>query len=207
LGQPSGRAPESARKVLKVAIERGLAASDPLQTQMAIWHEVNGRWAFDDSVARTTAESLVTAAAGTSLAPLEPEGIALDQAIRDGTVSVSSTDFRATDAPKARPDDPPYTGAGVLTVHNNTAADVTVYYPFGLLIASPSAGQQDVIGYATELKAPTATPTSAAAAAPAQLPRTGRAEAPWSDPAWLWLLAAGSLALGLLLRRRTAQRQ
>ena len=82
---------------------------------MAIWHEVNGRWPYDDTVARSAAESMVSAAAGESLAPLEPEGVALDQAIRAGTVTVSSTDFRAIDAPQAKPDEPPYAGAGTLT--------------------------------------------------------------------------------------------
>ena len=126
-------------QVLKLAIERGIAETQPLQTQMAIWYEIEGNWSYEEAtINRDMAQLLVNEAQNASLTPLEPEGIRLDQAVANGTITITSEDFRFVEAPRARPDDQPYLGRGTLVLKNNTAQDVTVYYPFGLVLSSPT---------------------------------------------------------------------
>ena len=47
------------------------------------------------------AQSLVNEAQNASLTPLEPEGIRLDQAVANGTITITSEDFRFVEAPLA----------------------------------------------------------------------------------------------------------
>ncbi|MCB0192782.1 MAG: hypothetical protein KDJ65_12630 [Anaerolineae bacterium] len=158
---PSGRAAEGVMRVLKTAIEEGVAESDPLATQLAIWYEIEGDWSYpEDQVSREAAQQLIDQAANMTLAPIEPEGTALDQAIADGTVSVSSDDFTSVDAEAPTADDDPYHGTGTLTITNNTDQDVTVYFPFGLVFESASDSEQDMVAFAAEIiQEATPTPT------------------------------------------------
>ena len=160
LGDPNPeRAPEAVRKVVKAAIEGGQIENDKLQTQIAIWQQINGEWPYDESIVdRTVAQSLIDTADTLTLSAIQPEGVPLDEAVADGTVTISSEDFQAADAPDAQAGDPPYYGRGTLTVVNNTAEDVTVYFPFGLVFDAPTDTEQDVVAFATDLQQ-AATPT------------------------------------------------
>jgi hypothetical protein len=104
------------------------------------------------------AQSLIDTAATLTLSAIQPEGTPLDQAVADGTITISSEDFQAVDAPTVEADDPAYYGRGILTLVNNTAEDVTVYFPFGLVFDAPSDTEQDVVAFATDLEQ-AATPT------------------------------------------------
>ena len=149
LSTPNGRASDDVLRVLKTAIEDGTVESSPLQTQLAIWHQVEGGWAFDQSeVNHDEAQQLLDQAANISLAPIDPEGVALDQAVADGSISLSSEDFAAMDVSLPTEEDEPYRGQGTLNIVNNTDQELTVYFPFGLVFESTSDAEQDMVAYA-----------------------------------------------------------
>lgn len=153
LSEPRGLASEDVRRVLRVAIDEGFAETDPLQTQLAIWHQVEGDWPYgEDVVPRDVAQSLVDQAVNETLAPLDAEGTALDQAVADGTVSISSEDFQALSSPTPLEGGQPYRGQGTLSIQNNTAQEVTVYFPFGLVFEATNENEQDMVAFATELE-------------------------------------------------------
>jgi len=153
LSEPRGLASEDVRRVLKVAIAEGVAETDPLQTQLAIWRQVEGDWPYEeDVVPRDVAQSLVDQAANETLAPLDAEGTALDQAVADGTVSISSEDFQALSSPTPLEGGQPYRGQGTLSIQNNTGEEVTVYFPFGLVFEATNENEQDMVAFATELE-------------------------------------------------------
>lgn len=149
LNAPNGRASESVLKVLKAAIEDGTVEASPLQTQLAIWHEVEGDWIYDqDQVNHDEAQLLLDRAANVSLAPIDPDGVALDQAIADGSITISSEDFAAMDVSLPTDEDDPYRGQGTLNIVNNTDQELTIYFPFGLVFESASDEEQDMVAYA-----------------------------------------------------------
>lgn len=169
LNKPSGRASEDVLKVLQVAIEEDMVETDPLQTQLAIWHEVEGDWAYsEDEVSRDQAQQLLDKAANITLEPINPQGVALDQAINEGSITVESNDFAATDADTPTPDDEPYQGRGTLRISNNTEEELTIYFPFGLVLEAANDSEQDMVAFATEVEQqPTATPQPTTATAEA----------------------------------------
>lgn len=93
--------------------------------------------------------------------------MALDQAVADGSISLSSEDFAAMDVSLPTEEDEPYRGQGTLNIVNNTDQELTVYFPFGLVFESTSDAEQDMVAYAaipeqqtTPTDEPTVEPTS-----------------------------------------------
>ncbi|MFN8422129.1 MAG: hypothetical protein U0470_01660 [Anaerolineae bacterium] len=187
-------APAGVVQVLKAAA-RG-ATADVLQTQIAIWHQIENMWGYKDKdVDMTGAKALAESAAAQDAGPLVDRGVPLDKAIADGTVTATVDGWRVVDAPKALPSDAPYYGAGTLVVKNVSAAPVTVRLPLGLMLKASNAAEQDMGLYAV---------TQVPMEQPQALPKTGfgppAGDTRRTAPQW-WAIAA-ALAVIVGLRRR-----
>lgn len=163
---PQGsRAPEAVLKVLRAAALDGTGASNVLQTQIAIWNAVEGKWPYKDKdVDMTVAKTLTDAAAAQSTEPLTGRGVALDEAVRAGQVQVSATEWKQAEAPKALPGDAPYYGAVTLTIKNPGDKPIDVYAPLGMMLKASNEAEQDMGLYAVEQQEKRV---------PATLPQTG----------------------------------
>ncbi|MCB0047728.1 MAG: hypothetical protein KDD92_20065 [Caldilineaceae bacterium] len=173
-GSFNGMAPDEVRRILKYSLLNGYTVSDDFQVQMAIWRAIEGVWPYPDSVDRTLAEEIYAESQNVTLDPLEGEGVALDVAIADGSVTVTSEDFALTEPNPVAGG--PYMGGGALTLKNNTDQAITVYYPFGLVLEAEQEAAQNLVTFATELEEnPIATPTPAPTEEPTPpvLPPTG----------------------------------
>jgi hypothetical protein len=148
---PAERAPEDVLRVLKAAILNDMVADDPLQTQIALWYQINGDWPYaEGEVDREGAQELLDAAEDVQIAPLSAEGTSINEAVANGTISIDAENFRSTSADT--PDGLPYRGEGTLVVMNETDEEVTVYFPFGMVIESTNENEQDIVAYSTEQK-------------------------------------------------------
>lgn len=191
----SESAPAGVVQVMKAAAHGG--ALDVLQTQIAIWHQIEGAWGYKDKdVDLTTAKALVAAAVSETAGALMERGVALDAAIRDGRASATIDGWQVTDAPKALPSDAPYHGTGTLRVKNLTSDTLTVRVPLGLVLKAADAAEQDMGVYAVEQVTET----------PSALPKTGFGPmAPHGGGAGRWIAlvlgAAVAVTLGRRLRR------
>lgn len=184
------RADDQVVKVLKAAALDGTGSSDVLQTQIAIWNAVEGAWPYKDKdVDMTVAKSLAERAAEQTTEPLMGGGVALDEAIRNGDVEITATEWEQLDAPKALPGDAPYYGAVRLTVKNLGSEALDVYTPLGLVLEAANEAEQDMGLYAVSQRE----------IAPVTLPKTGG-----QDPLPLAAALAGLLLapLGWAVRRR-----
>lgn len=186
------RAPSGVVQVMKSAARRG--SLDVLQTQIAIWHQIEGAWGYKDKdVDMTTAQALVTAAVSESTAALMDRGVGLDTALGDGRVSATVDGWQVVDAPKALPSDAPYYGSGTLRVKNLTSDTIAVRVPLGLVLKAADAAEQDMGIYAVEQ----------VAEQPAALPKTGFGPAaPRHGGAarWIALVFAAAAVVALRLR-------
>lgn len=164
---PKSLAPEAVRKILITAIKQGVAQADPLQTNMAIWRQIVGHWSPEDSpVDRTVAEGLLTASATMGEEPLVGEGVSLETAIADGSVTASVQGWVDANGPKASEADSPYYGSGNVVVTNTTAEALTVYYPIGMVLPATNSAEQDMMSYAATTRM----------VEPKTLPKTGAAD-------------------------------
>lgn len=186
----TNRVPDGVVKVLKAAAKDGTGSTNVLQTQIAVWHALEGKWGYkDEDVDITVAKALDTAAVAETTQPLLGRGIPLDQAIADGKVRATIEAWKEADAPKALPADTPYYGSGTLTVTNLTDAKLDVYVPLGLILKAANDAEQDMAMYAVsehEL--------------PSQLPKTGAGQIAW--PAWLAALGLILVLIGWRTQRR-----
>ncbi len=177
LGAPDGRASDDVLQIVKTALENDVAESNTLATQLAIWSLREGQsieelYPDTEIEAAGAAETLLTDAEGAEISPLRTDqGISLTDAVADGTIEATSTDFRFVETDMVRPDDRPYHGAGTLVLTNTTGEPVEVYFPFGTVFRAADDSEQDIIAYATELEQlATATPAPTATAAPTGTP-------------------------------------
>lgn len=171
-GTPSERADDDILKVVKTAILDGTADEDPLSVNLAIWSLRENKTPvalypnLDADIEERT-NDLLERSQDQTVEPLADDlGIPLNQAVADGQVEVTDTDFKPdTDAPIADPADEghPYHGSGTMTIRNLTDQDLDIYYAFGTVLQAADEGEQDLITYATELEQ-VATPTPAATA-------------------------------------------
>lgn len=219
LGTPDGRADDSVLKVVKTALENDTADSNPLAVQLAIWTLREGEtleqlYPDTELEAGSAAQQLVDEADDASVSPLRTDrGIALDEAVANGTIEATSEDFRFVETDKPRPDDEPYHGEGTLVLRNTTDQDVEVYFPFGIVFEPTNDSEQAIVAYATELEqlpTPTPMPTATPEPTPATIPETGAPDGDVTDNGrapWL-LIAAGLVMLtsaGFLITRYQEQ--
>lgn len=184
-------------KVMKAAAADGTGTSNVLQTQIAIWNAIEGKWGYKDKdVDMTVAKALAEASANQTTAPLSATGTALDKAIADGLVEVTVDTWTQADAPKALPGDAPYYGTGTLKIKNLTGNPVEVYVPLGLTLTASNAAEQDMGAYAVSSREVDDTPKA--------LPKTGAGD----NGLVLWMALAGLTAMivGLASRRATTSR-
>lgn len=187
-------APAGVVQVLKAAA-RG-ATMDVLQTQIAIWHQIENKWGYKDKdVDMTGAKALADVAAAQDGGALVDRGVALDKAIADGSVTASIDGWHEADGPKALPTDAPYYGAGTLIVKNVSAASITVRLPLGLMLKAANAAEQDMGLYAV---------TQVPLEQPQALPKTGFGPPAGDAPnaSWQWLVIVAALAVIVGLHRR-----
>jgi hypothetical protein len=160
-GAPGSRASDDVLKIVKTALLDGSADEDPLTVNLAIWTVREERTIEDlyPTMEEEKAErvnALLERSGSATVDPLATDrGIALDKAIADGQVEVSSADFAPDEgAPLAVPEDEghPYHGSGTMTIKNLTDAEITIYYPFGTVLEAENAAQQDLVTYSTELE-------------------------------------------------------
>jgi microcystin-dependent protein len=188
-GQPSRRADDDILRVLKTALQEGTATDDPLTITLAIWSLRENQPItelypnLDPSVAGDV-DDLLVRSEDASVAPLATDlGIALDQAVADGQVEVTSADFAAdtsAPAPIATEEGEPYHGEGTMTIRNLTDEEITIYYAFGTILVAQDESEQDLVTYSTELETVMLQPTPAASAtapATATVAATATAEA------------------------------
>ena len=190
------RVPDGVFKVLKTAAKDGTGSQNVLQTQIAVWHALEGKWGYKDKdVDMTVAKALDTASISETTQPLLGRGVALDQAVTEGKVQATIVDWKQADAPKALPTDAPYFGSGTLVVKNLTDAKLDVYVPLGLILKAANEAEQDMAIYAV----------ANYDRAPQALPKTGTDEIAW--PVWLAALGLMVVLLGLSARRRPNARE
>lgn len=224
-GEPGSRADDDILKVIKTALLDGSADEDPLTLNLAIWTLRENRTIEElyptlDSTLTEDVNDLLTRGATASVAPLSDDlGIALDQAVANGQVEVSSADFNFDEsAPVAVPQDEGryYHGEGTMTITNLTDEEITIYYAFGTVLVAQDESEQDLVTYSTELETivqVTATPQATATAqatvapaatatpeAPATMPQTGVAPTADNTGTLLAVVGLGFLAMGLFGR-------
>lgn len=210
LGTPDGRAENEVLTVVRAAIEEGIADSDPLALQLAIWSvredkPIDTLYPNETIAAESDAQALLDASDSVTVSPIRTDrGISLDKAVADGTIVATSTDFRFVETDMARPDDIPYHGEGTLILRNTTNEAVEVYFPFGTVFRATDETEQDIVAYATELEqlatatpaptmtsVPTITPIPTVTAAPVvptpgTVPQTGATDV--GSPSMPWFL-------------------
>ncbi|MBK7779541.1 MAG: hypothetical protein IPJ58_01895 [Ardenticatenia bacterium] len=162
----SGRTTDDAVKVLKAAALSGTGSSDVLQTQLAVWNAIAGKYGYyETDVDLSGAKALTASAKDQSTAALSSKGVPLDEAIRDGKVSASVEGWMEASAPKALPGDAPYYGSGTLVIKNLGSSALEVYAPLGLVLKAAMPAEQDMGIYAVK--------TSTVVEQPKGLPQTG----------------------------------
>lgn len=185
-------------RLLKAAARSGSGGSEVLQTQIGVWHQIEGEWGYKDKdVDMTKAKALVEAAAAEDSSPLVAKGLPLDQAIKDGAVSATVEGWQVVaDAPKALPSDAPYYGKGILKLKNLGAKALTVRVPLGLVLEAANKAEQDMGIYAVMQHAD----------APTELPKTGQGGAARGagNAGFLLLLAAATFLMHRARRRSAA---
>jgi hypothetical protein len=224
-GQPGERADDDILRVLKTALLDGTADEDPLTLNLAIWTLRENRTIEDlyptlDSTLTEQVNDLLGRSESATVAPLATDlGVALDQAVADGQVEVTSADFNFDEsAPVAVPEDEGryYHGEGTMTIRNLTDEEITVYYAFGTILVAEDDTEQDLVTYSTELETivqVTATPQATATAqatqapeatatpqAPTTMPQTGVAPATDYTGTMLAVIGLGFIALGVASR-------
>nr|MBA3534847.1 hypothetical protein [Ardenticatenales bacterium] len=171
LGTPDGRADESVLQVVREAIENDMAEDEPLALQLAVWSlredtPATELYPDDELPVEETAAKLLTDSEDGSLSALRTDrGISLDEAVADGSIQATSSDFSFVETDTVRPDEEPYHGRGTLTLKNTTDKPIEVYFPFGTVFKAANEDEQDIVAYAVELEqlatatvAPTNTP-------------------------------------------------
>lgn len=160
-GAPGSRASEDVLKVVKTALLDGTADEDPLTVNLAIWtlreeRDIDSLYPTMEEEKADKVNDLLKRSESATVDPLATDrGIALDKAIADGQVEVTSADFTADEsAPLAIPEDEghPYHGQGTMTIKNLTDAEITIYYAFGTVLQAEDATEQDLVTYSTELE-------------------------------------------------------
>ena len=92
---PATRAPDAVVKVLQAAMNKGTLASDPYQTQLAIWRAADGTFHDVTGEGHVLAEQIVNDSANATL-PAMPAGVpTLDTLVTQGTVKVTIENFTA----------------------------------------------------------------------------------------------------------------
>lgn len=203
-----GQASPRQTDILRYSLSRGYPATAPYQVQLALWYDATGRWVNSPHVIGS--EIIANA----NQAPPPPSGLTLLDALRAGTVTVTYSDWRPITA--GLPDsNPPWLGAGNLTITNTTGAPVTMLLPQGLRLDAPPANQDMIVYFPSPTPTVTGTPTRPSTATPTAtlpptrtpmppLPPTG-ADDPHAWAAWLILLGAIGIAVALgldIVRRR-----
>ncbi len=223
-GEPGARADDDILKVIKTALLDGSADEDPLTLNLAIWtlrenKTIDELYPTLDSALAEDVNDLLTRGQSATIAPLATDlGIALDKAVADGQVEVTSADFNFDEsAPVAVPADEGryYHGEGTMTIKNLTDEEITIYYAFGTVLMAQDESEQDLVTYSTELETivqATATPQATATAqatmtpapeatatpqAPATMPQTGAAPATNNIGTLMAVVGLGFVALGL----------
>lgn len=178
-GAPSSRADDDILKVLKTALLDGSADEDPLTVNLAIWtlredKSIDELYPTIESEKADKVNDLLERSTKASVDPLATDrGIALDKAITDGLVEVTSADFKADEgAPLAVPEDEghPYHGEGTMTIKNLTDEEVTIYFAFGTVLLAEDESEQDLVTYSTELESQPLMPQTGAASSNTNLP-------------------------------------
>ena len=187
----SGRTTDDAVKVLKAAALSGTGSSDVLQTQLAVWNAIAGRYGYyETDVDLSGAKALTASAKEQSTAALSSKGMPLDEAIRDGKVSASVEGWMEASAPKALPGDAPYYGSGTLVIKNLGSSALEVYAPLGLVLKAAMPAEQDMGIYAVK--------TSTVVEQPKALPQTGGGPKLATAPSPFLVLVLFVALLGLL---------
>jgi hypothetical protein len=224
-GSLGTRADDDILRVIKTALLDGSADEDPLTLNLAIWTLSENRTIEElyptlESTLTEDVNDLLTRGATASVAPLSDDlGIALGQAVADGQVEVTSTDFNFDEsAPVAVPEDEGryYHGEGTMTITNLTDEEITIYYAFGTVLVAQDESEQDLVTYSTEFETivqVTATPQATATAqatvapeatatpaAPTTMPQTGVAPTTDNTGTLLAVVGLGFLAMGLFGR-------
>lgn len=160
-GEPGSRASEDVLKVVKTALLDGTADEDPLTLNLAIWtlrenRTIDALYPSMEAAKADKVNDLLERSEKATVDPLATDrGIALDKAIADGLVEVTSADFTADEsAPLAVPEDEghPYHGSGTMTIQNLTNGEITIYYAFGTVLQAVDESEQDLVTYSTELE-------------------------------------------------------
>ncbi|MEO8286732.1 MAG: hypothetical protein ABI670_09885 [Chloroflexota bacterium] len=156
----NGLAPDNMRGALNYAVQKGYAAGNAQQVQLAVWYLKDNTWHNQDN---TVAQEIVSNTTGTLPTA---NAVALTDALAQNSVTISANFVPQTaDA---------FYGDGDVVVTNTTSSALNVYMPVGVMFTVPNSnGQyQDLVAY--ELAQAEGTPTAGATTTAAA---TGTAEA------------------------------
>jgi len=165
---PNGPAPAPVLNVLQAALNKGTMATDPYQTQLAIWKAADGTFHDVGTEGHVLAQQIISDSATVTRTPL-PAGVAtLDQVAAQGTLKTTVENFTVvTDT--TRNNAQPFMGTGELVIKNTSAQRVTFVLVEGAVF-KPAAGAtgQTTTGINEQTLLSHQDPTK-----PATLPQTG----------------------------------
>jgi hypothetical protein len=138
---------EDAEDEIRLAIAYGLVQGyyteeNLEQVQRAIWHFTDGLDISGDEDA--LAREIVEFAEGAEVADLTGEVNSFSDAVEQGWIKVSLTDFE-------NQTDPAYFGKGTLVVENRTDTSIAINIPYGVVFHDPQGGVQDMAVFPTSL--------------------------------------------------------
>jgi hypothetical protein len=134
------RAPDSVIAVVRAAVAKGATTSDPYQTQLAIWRDIEGEFKDFANVGTVLAQEIYSDSLQTAVSPLPVGEVTLAEMIAQGAVSATVTGLTVTlpATPTIQPDQA-FNGTGTLLLRNTSAESARFVVPEGLVVV-PEGG-------------------------------------------------------------------
>lgn len=181
------RAPETVIAVVRAATAKGATISDPYQSQLAVWRDIEGEFKDFAGAGYVLAQEIYSDSLQTSVPPLPAGEPTLAEMIAQGVVTTTVEGLTLTlpATPTITPEQA-FNGTGAVIVRNVSDKAVRFVVPEGVVFV-PSGGA-DAQRLVTELRGQP------------ELPETGslRPEAP-IDPLITFLAGAALLGIGVAM--------
>jgi hypothetical protein len=134
------RAPESVIAVVRAAMAKGVTASDPYQTQVAVWRDIEGEFKDFANAGTVLAQEIYSASLQTAVPPLPAGEPTLAEMIAQGAVSITVEGLTLTlpATPTITPEQA-FNGTGAVIIRNISDKTVRFVVPEGVVFI-PSGG-------------------------------------------------------------------
>ena len=191
---PGSRAPDAVVKVLDSAIASGLLASNPYQTQLAIWKAADGTFHDTGTEGHAVADQIMSDSAKLNLPAIASGASTLDQLVSQGVLKTTVENFTAvTDT--ARNNQQPFMGTGILVIQNSSSQKVSFVLVEGAIFKPAAGANAQTTTGTTEQTLVSHQDTQK----PPELPTTGGTASNTSIPLIVVMLLGG---IGLLVGAR-----